>query len=92
LCVIKKEGSAWSLANAFEDPVKPGRNGGFIAPSIESLDKYWGRLESIYGSDDLVCVAALGLEEELPLGSLKSALLTNQTDWLKKVLSALPKD
>ncbi len=41
-----------SLANAFEEPIKRDRNGGFLKPSITALADYWGRINQAYGLDE----------------------------------------
>lgn len=38
-----------SLANAFEEPVKRDRNGGFLKPSVTTLADYWARINKAYG-------------------------------------------
>lgn len=37
-----------SLANAFEQPVKQAREGGFLQPSIEEIATYWARINRAY--------------------------------------------
>lgn len=61
-CTVVRERGAWSLANAFVDPVRPGRDGGLIGASIAALDSHWGELASMYGAPAgaKVAVAALG--------------------------------
>ena len=46
MAVVREHGGGWSLANAFEAPVRPGREGGVIAPSVERLT--WGLPTSVY--------------------------------------------
>ncbi|MBT9258211.1 MAG: type I-E CRISPR-associated protein Cas7/Cse4/CasC [Clostridiales bacterium] len=49
LAVVREDGNAWSLVNAFETPVRPDSEGGYMRPSIRALDAYWGRLMQVYG-------------------------------------------
>lgn len=51
LVVLRDGVTPLSLANAFEKPVRPDREGGFVGNSIEALDDYWTRLTAVYGSD-----------------------------------------
>jgi CRISPR system Cascade subunit CasC len=37
----------YSYAAAFEQPVKPGRDGGFTGPSVDALDRYAGALAKL---------------------------------------------
>ncbi|MBI5948774.1 MAG: type I-E CRISPR-associated protein Cas7/Cse4/CasC [Chloroflexi bacterium] len=61
-CTVVRDRGAWSLANAFADPVRAGRNGGLIDASITALDAHWGELVGMYGAPAgaQVAVAALG--------------------------------
>lgn len=61
-CTVVRERGAWSLANAFVDPVRRAPNGGLIQASIAALDIHWGELVAMYGepAGAQVTVAALG--------------------------------
>ena len=88
LAVTRKDGMAWSLANAFETPVRAAPEGGFVKNSIEAADKYWGKLCKIYGSEGIrTCV--LTLEDDAPLFALKGSEKGTETAWLDCVLSEL---
>ncbi|MEW6093464.1 MAG: type I-E CRISPR-associated protein Cas7/Cse4/CasC [Chloroflexota bacterium] len=88
LGVARKDGVAWSLANAFETPVKADRDGGYLKPSIRALDAYWVRLTKIYGGEG-VTPAVLCLPEDAPLESLKEALKDNREKWIAAILAEL---
>lgn len=88
LAVVRKDGESWSLANAFEKPVKAGRDGGYLAPSLAALDSYWGRLVKAYGSDGVKPIA-LALDEDAPLSNLKSALVDNREAWIQAIMAGL---
>ena len=90
LAVVRQDGMAWSLVNAFEKPVRPQRDAGLVAPSVAALDAYWGRLCQIYGTDTLTCTAALALDPDLPLQHLQQAQVPNLQAWVGAVLQALP--
>ena len=94
LGVVRRDGQAWSLTNAFESPVWAKRNSGLLAPSVAALDGYWGRLCQLYGADELVQVSALALDPGLPkvLESLGEALIEEGSldDWLTTILDVLP--
>ena len=55
-----------SLANAFEQPVKPAREGGFLHPSTQRLGDYWTRVNRAYGLSENARAFAVG--EEMKLG------------------------
>ena len=90
LVVVRKNGSSWSLANAFEKPVQPSREGGLVAPSASALDGYWGRLVDMFGDRDLVYVGALPLEPGLSLANLKDRVCPNLDAWVTAAMQALP--
>ncbi len=90
LGVVREDGMAWSLANAFERPVTADRQGGYIAPSAAALDAYWGRLCGVFGTGSLRAVAALPLDGDLPLEHLDSHRQDSLESWLAALLGALP--
>ena len=67
---VVRDRGAWSLANAFVEPVRAGRDGSLIACSIKALDAHWGELVAMYGAPDgaRLAVAALGKPELPALG------------------------
>lgn len=53
---VKRSGQPLSLANAFENPVKSDRGGGYIAPSVERLESEWKMMEETFGiKADVLC-------------------------------------
>jgi CRISPR system Cascade subunit CasC len=90
LAVVRKDGMAWSLANAFEQPVRAERDGGYVVPSIEKLDGYWGDLCSAYGQDRLLSVAALRCgASDVELPHLAAYTVVGEASWRQTVLNAL---
>jgi CRISPR system Cascade subunit CasC len=89
LAVVRKDGMGWSLANAFERPVRAEREGGLVVPSVAALDEYWGRMCDVYGTSTLVTTAALALEPDLPLDRLQDARVENVDQWVTAVTGAL---
>lgn len=89
LAVVREDGMGWSLVNAFEQPVRPGRTSGLVAPSVEALDKYWGRLCRVYGTGTLTGVAALPLNPGLSLEHLADDQVENQETWIGLVTESL---
>lgn len=85
LGVVRKDGQSWSLANAFETPVKPNKSeGGLMSASIQRLGEYWEKLNRVYGNDGMTA-AALSLDT--PPASLPPE--ANMEAWVKKLLAAL---
>jgi CRISPR system Cascade subunit CasC len=77
LGVVRKDGQSWSLANAFETPVKPNSEGGLMSASIKKLNEYWAKLSKVYGGDGITS-AALSLDGD-----------DNMEGWLGKLLGSL---
>ncbi|MDO9545157.1 MAG: type I-E CRISPR-associated protein Cas7/Cse4/CasC [Pelolinea sp.] len=90
MAVVRADGTCWSLANAFEKPVKADSHHSLTENSITALDKYWGNLKRVYGGDQLVAV--LALEQGFPLEILGGSEADNVENWVAEVLNALPKE
>jgi CRISPR system Cascade subunit CasC len=89
LGVVREDGVHWSLANAFERPVTAFRDSGYIRPSIEALDTYWGQLSRLFPSSP-VAVAALNLEDGVTLKNLGDGVLTpDLASWIKTLIAPL---
>lgn len=91
LGVVRQDGQAWSLANAFEKPVRFDAGGGYVAPSIKALDAYWGNLMERFG-DGRVTPVALVINPELQPERLQTAEVTNLESWIQSLLAPLPKE
>lgn len=82
LAVVREGGAAWSLTNAFEKPVRAGRDSGLVEPSVKALDSYWGRLAAIYGTKSIAATAALALDGDLELIALGDAQVKDLDAWI----------
>ncbi|MEI6502981.1 MAG: type I-E CRISPR-associated protein Cas7/Cse4/CasC, partial [Armatimonadota bacterium] len=74
LAVVRAWGPPWSLANAFESPVRvveaerfgggrPAPHSSLVGQSLTALDRYWGQLARMYGEDTVVARPASWLED-----------------------------
>ncbi len=90
LGVVRTGSFAWSLVNAFEKPVRPSKEGGYLEPSIKALAHYWGRITAVYGEDSIKAKAVIAVKDDLPLGTLEAALVPDRATFLKRMLEALP--
>lgn len=86
MAVVRRDGSAWSLANAFEKPVREAGNG-LVFASVKALDTYWGKLVSFYQGQPQPVVALLNGEEALSV--LKSACVDSLDAWIKETLTLI---
>lgn len=89
LAVVREGGAAWSLANAFEKPVRAVRDSGLVAPSVKALDGYWGRLCTVYGAKSLKATTALTLDGDLELTALKGAQVNDVESWVEAVIKPI---
>lgn len=88
LGVARKDGVSWSLANAFEKPIKASRDGGYITRSMEALDAYWEKLNRVFGNQGVTC-AALSLVDDTPLINLKDAVKPDKDTWIETLIAEL---
>lgn len=58
-CVVRDTNTPWSLANAFEKPIKPDNKNGLVSNSVSAIVKYWESLSTIYGSINNVVEGSL---------------------------------
>jgi CRISPR system Cascade subunit CasC len=65
LGIVKDKGQPVQLINAFESPVKPERGGGYIAASIETLNKHHESLKTTWGIQTAaeLSIPTIGLDE-----------------------------
>jgi CRISPR system Cascade subunit CasC len=78
LAVVRQHG-AWSLTNAFVEPVRPASEAGLVVGSIRRLDAYWQKLATMYGTSSVmkgwVCTTepeALAALKEAPIVPVSS--------------------
>lgn len=69
-----------SLANAFEEPIKRDRNGGFLKPSITALAGYWARINAAYGLDETA--RAFAVQDDMELNGKPAATLAELESWV----------
>lgn len=69
-----------SLANAFEEPVKRDRNGGFLKPSITALTDYWTRIHKAYGLDERA--QAFSVQPDVKLDGVILESLSAMESWI----------
>ncbi|ROH84514.1 type I-E CRISPR-associated protein Cas7/Cse4/CasC [Pseudomethylobacillus aquaticus] len=71
-----------SFANAFEEPIKRDRSGGFLKPSITALADYWSRINEAYGLDEHV--RAFSLQAGGGIEGKTVAKLADLENWIVK--------
>lgn len=69
-----------SLANAFEEPIKRDRNGGFLKPSITALAEYWACINAAYGLDETA--RAFAVQGDVELNGKPVATLAALENWV----------
>lgn len=91
LGVVRQDGQSWSLANAFEVPVRAAREGGLMAASISALDSYWARLQGVYGSEKIQPVV-LTLADPVLLPNLSQCTTNHLDTWVQTLTGTLLKE
>jgi CRISPR system Cascade subunit CasC len=71
-----------SLANAFEAPIKNGRNSGFLQPSMEKLAEYWETINRKYSLNEQAAAFSLG-DIALPDTLKPCATLPGLETWIE---------
>ncbi|WP_111638051.1 type I-E CRISPR-associated protein Cas7/Cse4/CasC [Marinomonas shanghaiensis] len=70
-----------SLANAFEQPVKQESQGGYLSPSIKSLNDYWEKVAKGYGLDGATAQFQISANE-VPEGVKSLDTLASLKEWI----------
>lgn len=85
---VVRDGAPWSLANAFEKPVRADRSAGLVEQSAAALDRYWAALTGMYGepANATLAVCTLG---NLSLESLQAHKVGNFASLRATVLEAV---
>ncbi len=95
MAVARKDGKCWNLANAFETPVKPARDreSGYIAPSIQELDKYWHDLTSFYDDSEPEAIAVHVMSKHQDaLNHLADYRKDKFSTWINTIIDTLPQE
>lgn len=81
--LVRQGGFPWSLANAFQKPVRAGSDQSVEERSIAALEDYLDRLKGVYGQDSILCDASFNLYN--PAAGSFPGLLQKIGDALPKV-------
>lgn len=90
LAVVRNGGMGWSLANAFETPVRAGYDNGYVVASVKKLEEYWKRLTTVYGDETVTSAAAVVLDPGLELTALADYNKQSLKELTTAILAALP--
>jgi len=61
--LLRNDGFPWSLANAFQTPVRATADKSPEAQSIERLESYYQKLAKVYGAEGVLCDKTMNLED-----------------------------
>lgn len=95
MAVARNDGKSWNLVNAFETPIKAGREPetGYIEPSIRALDDYWYDLTSFYDDSKTVATAIYVMNKhQHALNHLADYRQTKYSDWVSTIIDVLPQE
>jgi len=60
--ILRNDGFPWSLANAFQKPIRATVDKSLETLSVERLEAYYQKLAKVYGVDGVVCDKTMNLE------------------------------
>ena len=86
VAVVRNSGCGLSLANSFEKPVSPDRDGGYITPSALALEEGFKRAKKLYGKQ-IVGVSLFNLDN-LPVTEFGESV-DDFDAWLEKSVQLL---
>lgn len=88
--VIRNHG-LWSLANAFVQPVRPSDGRDLVQESIRALDRYWGKLTRMYGTDGISSLYVVTHEPEFvnALATKPGVRLETVKDLVKETINTV---
>lgn len=70
--IVRRDGFPWSLANAFQQPIKASGEASLEEHSIAALEDYFARLRKVYGGDGIICDSEFNVHKQE--GSLEAIL------------------
>jgi CRISPR system Cascade subunit CasC len=85
---VARSSGLWSLANAFEAPVRAASAGGLVEASINKLDDHWAQLVKAYGGEQIVDKCYFDLSGQ-GLKALNGAQVDGLTDLVKRMRVAV---
>jgi CRISPR system Cascade subunit CasC len=85
---VVRDTNLWSLANAFERPVRPMEDRGLVETSILALDRQWGKLATMFGTDGIRGVW-IAESEETTLRHLSANRVASVPELIARALEAL---
>lgn len=93
LALVRHGGPSWSLANAFDRPIRTGTPNGLIGPSVSALDRYLNNYFRAYGTESIKAVVFFAIDPEI--ANAAENLLKQYTpaaswlDWRNTILNVL---
>lgn len=90
LAVVRPHNDGQSLMNAFENPVRPARAGGYVDNSVKALVAYWEQCEKAFRLDEPTVISVMNPRGiELASDELQSNVQVDVRAWIKTVTDGL---
>ncbi len=89
LAAARPNNDGQSLANAFENPVKPRNSSGYAAPSLEALCRYWDQVEGAFRLAEPALAVLNPRGYDLPSAELTDASVATLRNWIGVMTSEL---
>ena len=81
-----------TLANAFERPVRPAPEGGFIEPSVQAFGAHWEATRTAYGDAGIRGVTAFSPLSDAVLGSLAAVAVRPFDQFIEEAMRLATSD
>ena len=89
LAAARPNNDGQSLANAFENPVKPRNSSGYAAPSLEALCRYWDQVEGAFRLAEPALAVLNPRGYDLPSAELTDVSVATLREWIGVMTSEL---
>lgn len=89
---VVRDDQPQTLANAFERPVRPAPEGGFIEPSVRALGAHWGAARTAYGDAGIRGVTAFSPLSDDVLGSLAAVAVRPFDQFIEEAMRLATSD
>jgi CRISPR system Cascade subunit CasC len=89
---VVRDDQPQTLANAFERPVRPAPEGGFIEPSVRALGAHWAAARTAYGDAGIRGVTAFSPLSDDLLGSLEAVAVRPFDQFIEEAMRLATSD
>lgn len=89
MAVVRPTNDGQSLDNAFENPIRPERSGGYAAESVRALGVYWEQIDRAFRLSDPFIAVMNPRGFDLASDELAAAQLPDLRTWVETTVNAV---